>query len=535
MGKGWMKVLAAVLVVCVLLTGCSAIGDYFSMLANVLLGQGLYSFEEMTYTRPDMEQFDKVLEESCELARTETNLDALLEGIYAFYAVYDSFYTAQSLAMIYYCKDMTDTAWEAEHQFCTEHAALVAAGLDQLYRALAQSPLREQLETAAYFGADYFDSYEGESLFDEYFLTLLDQEAQLQNAYYAIYADAGEMDYRSEEFDTLYGGQMKQLLIDLVLLRQQIGAYAGFDNYVDFAYEFYYARDYQPAQAEMYLEQIRVELVPLYQQLAENKPDILLYETTQQQTYAYVEQMTQDMGGIFRDAFQVMTQCNLYDIAYGENKYNASFETYISDYYLPYVFLNPSMTEYDKLTFAHEFGHFCNDYASYGSVVGVDVAEIFSQGLEYLSLCYGEKNDNLRKLKMLDCLCVYVEQAAYATFEQQLYGLPAETLTVDTMDALYADICGSYGINTTFSYTLITHFYTNPMYVISYVVSNDAALQLYQLEQAERGSGLDCLERNLETRQPYFLAFLKEAGLKSPFDEGRIQQVKETLQDVLQS
>lgn len=531
--KRFYKLLAAVLVVCLLLTGCSVVGEYFSVLGSLLLGQSLYSFEEMTYTRPDMEHFQKVLEESCEIAKTETDLEALLEGIYAFYAVYDSFYTAQSLAMIYYCKDMTDAAWEAEHQFCTENASLVAAGLDRLYRALAQSPLREQLETQEYFGKDYFDSYEGETLFQETFLALLEQEAQLQNDYYAIYADAGELDYRSEEFQERYGEQMKQLLVELVLLRQQISAYAGFDNYVDFAYEFYYARDYQPAQAEAYLLHIREELVPLYQQMSEKKPEILLYESTQQQTYDYVEQMARDMGGTFWEAFQVMADSGLYDISYGENKYNASFETYISDYYLPYVFLNPTMTEYDKLTFAHEFGHFCNDYASYGSVVGVDVAEIFSQGTEYLSLCYSSADDNLQKLKLLDCLCVYVEQAAYASFEQQMYSLSEEALTTAALDALYADTCGSYGLNDSFSYTLITHFYTNPMYVISYVVSNDAAFQLYQMEQAEEGAGLTCLEKNLQTMQPYFLAFLREAGLESPFADGRLQKVKETLQSIL--
>jgi hypothetical protein len=71
------------------------------------------------------------------------------------------------------------------------------------------------------------------------------------------------------------------------------------------------------------------------------------------------------------------------------------------------------------------------------------------------------------------------------------------------------------------------------MYVISYVVSNDAALQMYQLEQANAGAGLTCLVENMTSRQPYFLAFMQEAGLKSPFAAGRILEVKETLQNVL--
>jgi hypothetical protein len=65
------------------------------------------------------------------------------------------------------------------------------------------------------------------------------------------------------------------------------------------------------------------------------------------------------------------------------------------------------------------------------------------------------------------------------------------------------------------------------------VVSNDAALQLYQMEKAQASSGLICLRENMTTQQGYFLAFLREAGLKSPFADGRILEVKETLQSVL--
>ena len=34
-------------------------------------------------------------------------------------------------------------------------------------------------------------------------------------------------------------------------------------------------------------------------------------------------------------------------------------------------------------------------------------------------------------------------------------------------------------------FVVIGHFYTDPMYIISYVVSNDAAFQLYQMELEE--------------------------------------------------
>ena len=67
------------------------------------------------------------------------------------------------------------------------------------------------------------------------------------------------------------------------------------------------------------------------------------------------------------------------------------------------------------------------------------------------------------------------------------------------------------------------------MYIISYVLSSDAALQIYELERQEQGSGLACYTANLTSQQPQLLDFLAEAGLKSPFEAQRLQQMKQTM------
>jgi oligoendopeptidase F len=79
----------------------------------------------------------------------------------------------------------------------------------------------------------------------------------------------------------------------------------------------------------------------------------------------------------------------------------------------------------------------------------------------------------------------------------------------------------------------ITHFYTNPLYTISYVVSNDAAFQLYQMEQEKSGSGLKLYKNNLNCGNVSFLQFIEEAGLTSPFTPGRAASIRETLEQIL--
>ena len=527
MKKSIRLICLLVMLLCLLLTGCN------------LFSYGLVPYADMHYTHPDMSNFASVLEESCTSALKEEKMDKLEKAILDFYAVYDDFYTNMNLAFIHYSKDLTDIYWEAEYSYCAQQSATVDAGLDRLYRCLAESPLRSQLEGEEYFGEGYFESYEGESLYDEQLLQMLEKEAQLLSDYQIINGEATAVTYYSDAYFKEYGSRMAQVFLELVQLRQEMAAYVGYDSYVDFVYDFYHVRDYTPQQATAYMADIRAELVPLYKQLnASSFWDRELNYCTQAQMLQYVRSAAKAMGGTVYEAFSQMEKAKVYDITYSENKYNTSFEVYLTSYYTPYIFLCPTGGEYDKLTFAHEFGHFCCDYASIGgSNQGVDVSEIFSQAMEYLSLSYAEEVGQLEELKLADCLSVYVEQAAYSSFEHQVYGLTGDNLTVENIQKLYETVLRDYGMDSdswdSRDYVCVTHFYESPLYVMGYVLSNDAALQIYEMEQTQEGKGLECLSRNMTSSQPYLLAFLEEAGLESPFADGRLAQVRQTLEKII--
>ena len=535
-----IKILALVLVFAVLLSGCGLdFGGYFSALQSVVAGEAYVPYESMEYSRPDLTQIRQSLDDACQAAAAGEDVETVVEAIYSFYDEYDWFFTCYSLADIRYSADLTDIYWEKEYNFCADNSAEVDAMLEELYYALAQSPCREELEGEEYFGAGFFDSYEGDNMWDEAFTLLLEEEAALQSEYYTL--STGVLDYEpgTDEYYDACAEDMTRLLVELIRLRQEIAAYWGYEDYVQFANDFYYYRDYTPGQMADYLGEIQQELVPLYREMngMTGLWDASYEYSSEEETLDFVRTAAENMGGTIWEAFTLMEDAGLYDIAYGENKYNSSFEVYLTSYYEPFIFMNPELTQYDSLTLAHEFGHFCNDYASYGSYVGVDVLEIFSQGMEYLSLCYGENTGDLTRVKMADSLCTYVEQAAFASFEQQMYGLTGADLSAEGLYRLYEQVALDFGFDSIGydprEFVEITHFYTNPMYVFSYVVSNDAAMQMYQLEQEETGSGLRLMEENLDTLQSYFQAFLEEAGLESPFAEGRIQEVRRTFEEVI--
>ena len=531
-----LRLVALLLAVALTFSGCSFLEELYQ---NVMgsLNTGLFTaFDDMEYLRPDLEELSRLAQECADLSAQTDDAEELMDAVYEFYYAYNGFYTNYALADIHYCHDLTDIYWEQEYTFCMENTAQADALLDQLLYTLAACPLKEALEAEEYFGEGYFDGYAGESVWNEAFTALMEEESQLINQYYVLSEKSLEEDTYSEAFFTGTGREMAELYAQLVLVRRKIATEAGYPSYVDFAYDFYYYRDYTPQQAKAYTEQIAKELVPIYRAL-DNNTDLHLTAgvfCSTSQTYSYVRDTANALGGTVRDAFLQLDSLGLYDIEHGENKYNASYEVYLTNYSVPFVFMNPTMYTRDQLTFVHEFGHFCNDFASGGSVAGIDVAEVFSQGMEYLSLKCVEGREKLTKLKMADCLAVYVEQAAYASFEQQVYALAPEEVTADKIIDLFDTVGRQFGFDSwnfdKRDFVTITHFFTNPMYVISYVVSNDAALQLYQMETEQ---AVKTLEDNLATEQAGFLAFLEEAGLESPFAPGRAESVKKLLQSIL--
>jgi len=531
----------------VLLTGCMPLDfeGYFQGLGEVLTEQredpvpeGDYiAYRDMEYTRPDLDALEQTLADTLTAAREE-NLRDVMDGIYRFYDDYDWFYTCYSLAEIRYSGDLTDGYWEEEYNFCVESAAAVDALLEELYYGLAQSPCREKLEEPRFFGPDFFDGYEGDNLWDEAFTELLAREAALQSQYYTLSEEVRGYETGTAALYDACGEEMGALLAELIAVRQEIAAYWGYESYPAFAWDFYYYRDYTLEEATDYLEQVKQELVPVYRATADGSGWDGLYDyCSESQTLDYVREMAVNMGGRVEEAFRLMEEAELYDIRYSENKYDSSFELYLTSYGEPFVFMNPGLWRYDCLTLAHEFGHFCNDYASGGSYTEVDVSEIFSQGMEYLSLFYTKEGQSLTRAKMADSLAVYVEQAAFAEFERRMYTLTGEELNAEGLNRLYEEIAQSYGFDAVGydprEYVEINHCYTDPMYLISYVISNDAAMQLYQLEQETPGAGLALLETHLNTRETAFMAFLESAGLDSPFAPGRTRRVRETFEALL--
>ena len=156
-----MKRLLALFLCCALvLCGCTGA-------KNALGFHGVVDFEDMTYVRPDMDQVAATARAAIDAAEENRSADAILEAVWDYYEVYNSFLTNFNLAYIRYHGDLNDFYWQKEQAYCAEKMVQLDLYLEDIYNALAACDARQELEEE-YFGVGWFDGYTGEGLYHRY-------------------------------------------------------------------------------------------------------------------------------------------------------------------------------------------------------------------------------------------------------------------------------------------------------------------------------------------------------------------------------
>jgi len=560
MKKKKLSALIALILCCALLTACT----YFENIKNYVP-----HFADIVYSRPDLETLRGL---SAELKEALSNgerigkIMAILDECYEEYDDYDTMYT---VAEIRSYADLTDEYYAGEYAWCDENYYIVQQLFDEIYFACGASELADELEER-YFWEGFAEEYsEGsESFYSDESVALMQRESELLSESRALLTaptvkiNGVEVDYysylnESESDDEYYGAQklyyekynplLAEVYIELVRVRNELASVLGFESYEQFQYA-YNEREYEPAAAHAYIADIKEHIVPLYTEAVLNGAwSELRYDALDETAlHDTVFGVAKAMGGAIYEAFSFMTEHGMYDARLDANKASLSFQSYLRRYDAPFLFIDPYGDTTDILTFSHEFGHYADAYINYNAYETVDVSECFSQAMEYLVLCYSgevlseEERENLVRMKMLDTLDMYVQQASFAEFERIVYAAGADALSAEYLNELSLELAEEYGYcEAGFEYYYamswidVTHFFEVPFYVITYPVSNDIAMQIYELELAESGKGLEKFLEMLPRTSGYLFETIDSAGLESPFEPGRIQKVAEDIRKSL--
>ena len=585
------KILALVLAI-VLLSGCSLTEDLFpdidlsgsfgDILSQITDRTDMehnpdgVMFEDMHYARPDTAKLaddiaavEQALDDGAKLKEVEDLLDVCMDD-------YDVFSTMYSLANIYNCKDLRDEYYAAEYEWISTESAEVYRLFDEMYYACAGSSLGAELEKD-YFWDGFCEEYAdpNDSYYNDETVALMQRESELISRYRELVADP-TVPFKGEEvsFNELmeelgsaedlasyyqylavlmsyyqkYNEPLAEIYIELMRVRTDMAEAMGFSSCEEMEYVFCFERDYTPGDAAVFVNDVKTYIVPLYLWADENGFSYgqNYSSLSSDKLYADMKAVTDNIGRDCSTAFAFMSRYGLYDIEPSAYKADTSFQTYLNDYDAPFIFLKPDGTTGDLLTFVHEFGHYTDAYVNFDANETIDLAEVFSQGLELLSLSYmdgilsSREIENLREDEMMDALDTFIQQAAFAQFESRAHAIGPDELTAEKLNELALESAQEFGFCTEgfedyyrYYWMDITHFFEYPFYVISYPVSLEVALQIYELEMQSPGSGMDKYFEILPRDYDTFMDTVSNGGLRSPFEEGSLASVAALIGDTL--
>lgn len=514
-------------------------------------------FSDMPYEHPDPAAFRTLADELHTVLRSEGGYRRTVALLDELFTRYYSASTMLAIADIRSCQDLTDAYWTAEYGECLSALTDIQQIMEDVYLACGASPYGERLERE-YFGEGFLAEYgeAAESMLSENYVSLVEQENELLIAYRelvaaptidvngtevplsdALYDVWGARDYNNllrayyEKYNPLLG----QLYLRLMEVRKAQAKELGYGSYAEMMFDIGFDRDFDAAEGRAFIDSVKKYMLPLYQNRMDNERQSELMEgyVSEDQLYGVLETVAHGLGGEIAQAYDFMRRNELCDLAMSDVKANMSYQTYLDDYDAPFLFVKPYGDRSDVITVTHEFGHYAEAYISYGAYRSMDLAEVYSQSMQFLALeqlrgVLGEYGTaDLRLLNLYDILDTLVWQSAYAEFEDRAFAM--EEPTVEKLNALMDEIGKAYGLSEeddgfSLSWVDITHFFEQPFYVISYPVSGICALEIYEHELAA-GSGLSDYLRLVDSEQIGIIGAAEEAGLQNPLTEARVQDI----------
>lgn len=460
----------------------------------------------------------------------EAAVNDTYDKLYAEYCLIDSLSQA---AYLRYSLDVTDEAASVDSVEAELVRAACANELCVACHAVMNGPNADSFaahvgaEAAAYFrdytelGTQEWELVERETeLVNEYYTALeamddtayeyggqawtmetLDSRAgdRLYETDYDGYCEVyyGILDAQSETLGSIY--------IELVELRRDIAALAGYDSYADYAYECLFGREYTPEDAALFCEQVKQSVAGEYFGRVYYDPRSMGAEmqSDAETLLALLGEYADGIDPAVRSAWELLSENGLYFAGGEDCRMDSSYTDLFPASDTPIIVQKLYGDTGDLATAAHELGHFCaaleSPLTNYLSAAeNYDLLEIHSNGLEVLYTqfyddIFADDADDAVYAVLADQLGGVVEGCLFDEFQRRVYAEPE--LTPDKLNQLYAQVCREFGDEAAGDadpgWMFVPHNYEQPFYYISYAVSSLAALQIWEQSLADFDAAAD--------------------------------------------
>ncbi|MBQ7378783.1 MAG: hypothetical protein IJW70_03770 [Clostridia bacterium] len=505
----------------------------------VYWGEGVPMFE---YTEQDAAELMKQLDELYECLEQEDAAAFVAMFTYVQYGAFARMESQCSLAQLEYSLFRDDPEAAENYEWMRAFATDASDRLFKLYRLVYDSPHKET----------FFRGWSDEDIrmvllyadaVDEEYTALLEEYDDLIVSYYEL--------QQSEDF--IY--KSAAMYPDAVRINNAVAQKLGYDNYMDYAYEFIYMRDYTPEDVEVVRAYVKEYLVPLYREVSSklsvlgaelrqseiDEIDAMMYQEYNSQS---VQDYMQMMDGRFLEEYTVMMEEQNYCFSYDPYaSRDGAFTDCLREEGQPFIYMGASYA--DAFTLIHEYGHYYAFSVDPMRNASYDLSELQSQGNEWLYLAYlSEQNNSIASLYTslyrlyndigMVILCLSVDE-----FEQTVYANPDAYSDPSLLDDLFTNIIGSYIDPAVFGLSISEYWHYVAFdaagYYVSYAVSLIPCFELYFMAETDLEKAVQTYLSlsEYEGNKTYF-EVLDLAGLQNPLDEDYVPVDYEELYELMQ-
>jgi oligoendopeptidase F len=311
---------------------------------------------------------------------------------------------------------------------------------------------------------------------------------------------------------------LETLFDQLLELRGEMAANAGFDTYRDYAFRKMGRFDYTPADCEAFHAAVETDVMPLLRKLQArrremmgltalrpwdlsvdplNRPPLKPFEQTDElvsKTGGVLTRLDPDLAA----QFQRLTTHHLLDLDNRRGKAPGGYQTTLSEARLPFIFMNAVGMQRDVETLLHEAGHAFHSMATREEDIyhyqhaPIEFCEVASMSMEllggeYLGEFYSESDATRARCTHLEGVVGTLAWIATVdAFQHWLYTHPRHSR--EARAAAWMELMTRYGADTDWSghepvraflWHRQLHVFLYPFYYIEYGIAQLGALQVW--------------------------------------------------------
>lgn len=557
----------------------------------------MQKFSEIVYTRPDFELFKTQYISTLEKLKIAKDYETQKELIYKINKLSNDFDTAVNLVYIRHSIDTSGTFYAAEKEWFDNVMPELSLLTEKYYSAIVASSFRKELEaefgsqlfTIADFQIKQTDKRIVEdrkkenklrSQYDQLMASAkIDWNGEELNLSQLVpYKVSKDRAIRKKAADATFNflgenaEELDRIYDELVHLRHGMAKKIGLNNFVELGYYQMMRSDYTPEMVAKYRKKVQDLIVPIVEKLdkmqakrigldaLKHYDDGFRFKTGNPEPKGTPEwiiengkKMYAELSPETHDFFDFMTKYELMDLVTKKGKSPGGYCTFIANYGAPFIFSNFNGTSGDIDVLTHEAGHAFQVYSSKHFKVSEyywptsESAEIHSMSMEFftwpwMELFFKEDTEKYKFQHLSGALKFLPYGVSVDEFQHRVYEKPDMTPaerkavwreiemkykpTLDYDGCEYAEAGGRWQQQ--------AHIYEVPFYYIDYTLAQVCALQFWvKMQEDFKGAWKDYLRLCQAGGSMSFLKLVELAGLKSPFEDGAIEEVAAKVEEYL--